>query len=124
MYADVILTIWCLAFCESGKVRIALRWGLILSFTTGLWLARLSIVFSIIRIAPREHRVRRIAQWAAALFAGLCVVLLAQKTYVCGHDSSWYHHEELIDCRLGSAVAAVQLASKTRTLILLLSRLR
>ena len=85
---------------------------MIFSFTICLWLARLSIVFSIIRLAPREDRTRKMARWAAAIFAGLAVLLLAQKTYVCAHDGSWYHSPRAIDCRLGSSVAAVQFTSK------------
>lgn len=85
---------------------------MIFSFTTSLWLARLSIVFSIMRLAPREHRMQKIAKWSAAVFAGLCIVLLVQKTYICAHDASWYHSQRIINCRLGSSVAAVQFASK------------
>ncbi|OAX41686.1 hypothetical protein K503DRAFT_461897 [Rhizopogon vinicolor AM-OR11-026] len=96
---------------ESDQVLIAARWGMIFSFTTCLWLARLSIVFSIIRLASREDRMRKIARWAAVVFTGLCVLLLAQKTYVCADDESWLYHHDIIDCRLGSSVAAVQLAT-------------
>ncbi|KAJ8592509.1 hypothetical protein M405DRAFT_46246 [Rhizopogon salebrosus TDB-379] len=98
-------------FHESDQVRVAARWSMIFSFTTSLWLARLSIVFSIMRLAPREHRMRKIAKWSAAIFAGLCIVLLIQKTYICAHDASWYHNQRIIDCRLGSSVAAVQFAT-------------
>ncbi|KAG1756347.1 uncharacterized protein EDB91DRAFT_1041441 [Suillus paluster] len=95
------------AYHESDQVRVAARWCTIVFFTTCLWLSRLSIVFSIIRLAPREDRMRRIAQWAAIIFAALCVMMLAQKSYICAHSN----HQERIDCVLGSSVAAAQLAT-------------
>lgn len=92
---------------ETDQVRIAARWSMIFCFTTSLWLARLSIVFSIIRLAPRADCMRKIAQWAAVIFAALCVMMLVQKTYICAHN----FNSERIDCVLGSSVAATQFAT-------------
>ncbi|KAG0697014.1 hypothetical protein DFH29DRAFT_175580 [Suillus ampliporus] len=109
--AITLVSVWLVmapsTYHESDQVRIAARWGMIVLFTICLWLARLSIVFSIIRLAPREDRMRRIAQWAAIIFAALCVVMLAQKTYICAHSND----QERIYCVLGSSVAATQLAT-------------
>ncbi|KAG1754341.1 hypothetical protein EDB19DRAFT_1665896 [Suillus lakei] len=106
-----LVSVWLVmappTFHVTDQVRIAARWSMIFCFTASLWLARLSIVFSIIRLAPREDRMRKIAHWAAVIFAGLCVMMLALKTYICACNEN----QKRIDCVLGRPVAATQFAT-------------
>ncbi|KAG1778477.1 hypothetical protein EV702DRAFT_1277813 [Suillus placidus] len=106
-----LVSVWLVlapqTFRETDEVRTAARWSMIFCFTASLWLTRLSIVFSIIRLAPRGDRMRKIAQWAAIIFAGLCVMMLAQKTYFCARSFD----PDRIDCVLGRSVAATQFAT-------------
>ncbi|KAG2349461.1 hypothetical protein BDR05DRAFT_1055142 [Suillus weaverae] len=106
-----LVSVWLVlgsqTFRETDEVRTAARWSMIFCFTASLWLARISIVFSIIRLAPRGDRMRKIAQWAAIIFAGLCVMMLAQKTYFCALT----YDQDRIDCVLGRSVAATQFAT-------------
>ncbi|KAH7911403.1 hypothetical protein BJ138DRAFT_1006685 [Hygrophoropsis aurantiaca] len=96
---------------QSSEGRIVAYWLMIICFTICLWAARLSILFSIIRLATPGQRIRKIALWVAACFATMGLGLLVQKLYICGHDRSWYGDYAPLDCKLGTSVGACQIAT-------------
>ncbi|OAX31935.1 hypothetical protein K503DRAFT_750335 [Rhizopogon vinicolor AM-OR11-026] len=76
-------------------------WTLVVAFTSVLWAARMSVIFSIIRIA--KHTVskvhRQVTYLTAASFACMWVAILVQKTGACHFHS----------CRMGKGLALSQL---------------
>lgn len=73
--------------------------------------ARMSMLFSVIRIIPHKQPLRRFAFYCAALFVGMWAALLCQKIYICGRDTSWMHLS-VPQCHLGKHVGITELVSK------------
>ncbi|KAI0938539.1 hypothetical protein AcW1_001753 [Taiwanofungus camphoratus] len=90
------------------------------SFTCVLWSARMSILFSIMRIIPNLMTLRRYASACAALFIAMWIVMLVQKTYVCEHNTAW-KTKPGVQCVLGKAVGAVELATDITADIILVA---
>ncbi|KAJ7099692.1 hypothetical protein C8R44DRAFT_682799 [Mycena epipterygia] len=93
---------------QSKSTRIVAYWLINLSFTSTLWSARMSVIFSVIRIVPSQLKLRKVTAGFAALFGVMWIALLVQKVYRCASDKSWYALEKP-QCHLGSGVAAVEL---------------
>jgi hypothetical protein len=73
--------------------------------------ARMSMLYSVIRIIPPMMLLRRIAYFSAVLFGCMWAALLAQKVYICAHDRAW----EMLpapQCHLGESVGILELVSK------------
>lgn len=74
--------------------------------------ARMSMIFSIIRITPPMLRLRTAANLTAALFALFWLGLMVQKLYICAHDTDWYHTPTM-ECHLGKSVVVLELCSES-----------
>ncbi|KAE9408412.1 hypothetical protein BT96DRAFT_849516 [Gymnopus androsaceus JB14] len=75
----------------SPHIQVVNYWLILISFTVAVWCARISLMFSIIRLIPSFFTLRRISEWAAVFFSLLCLGILAPKVYICASDRSWYH---------------------------------
>ncbi|KAF9446198.1 hypothetical protein P691DRAFT_761838 [Macrolepiota fuliginosa MF-IS2] len=89
---------------DNGAVRYYLISNM---FYAVIWSARLSILFSIIRIT-RGFRPNRHLAIAAALFLLAWVVLTAQLYWECETETAW-KHAEIPQCKLDRVVAICQL---------------
>ncbi|KZP14678.1 hypothetical protein FIBSPDRAFT_959496 [Athelia psychrophila] len=78
-----------------------------LTLTSGLWAARMSLTFSIIRLAHPSSRLRI----AANLTAGLCACCFAsqivQKMYICRDVKSWMNNT-VQGCEIGASVGITE----------------
>lgn len=72
----------------------------------------MSILFSIIRIAPPMRRLRTAAKLVSVLFACFFILLVVQKIYACEHNQSW-HHTLTQECRVGDRVAITEICSES-----------
>ncbi|KAI0041605.1 hypothetical protein FA95DRAFT_1501198 [Auriscalpium vulgare] len=79
------------------------------TFSTVIWSARLSILFSIIRLDP-DPSTRRKLMWLAGVFVGALVFFVAQLLWVCEPHPEW-KSLPLPQCRLTKQVAICQLVS-------------
>ncbi|THH14231.1 hypothetical protein EW146_g6073 [Bondarzewia mesenterica] len=105
---------------RSHSARTVAYWLLTLGFTCILWSCRMSMILTIIRITPRITIQRRFAVCSAYLFALIWIALLIQKTYICGHDLSWYHLAKP-QCHLGTAVGITELTTDIVSDIILIA---
>ncbi|KAH9923311.1 hypothetical protein B0H21DRAFT_781484 [Amylocystis lapponica] len=85
-------------------------------FTCVLWWARISILFSVVRIIPFLMVLQKWAYASVAWFFAMWTVMLVQKVYVCEHNDAWKHLPN-VQCVLGRSVAAVELFSYIVTTI-------
>jgi amino acid transporter len=90
-------------------------------FTFAIWSARLSILFTIIRITP-GRLVRRGLHILAVIFVVFAVILGAQKFWVCIPQQGWTDVPGGT-CDLGKQVALSEIISTTFVDILAISRL-
>ncbi|PIL27671.1 hypothetical protein GSI_10823 [Ganoderma sinense ZZ0214-1] len=97
-------------FHHGPRVRILGYYMLNVAFTCVLWSARLSILFSIIRLIPYLMRLRVYATMAAVLFGCMWVALIILKITVCETHPEWKQTQG-VQCVLGPAVAGVELAT-------------
>ncbi|KIK61424.1 hypothetical protein GYMLUDRAFT_225119 [Collybiopsis luxurians FD-317 M1] len=95
---------------ESHSARIVAYWLVSISFTCSLWAARMSLIFSVIRLIPPLFLLRKITEGTAVVFFLMWAGSLAQKTYVCASDRSWYRLAAP-QCHLGEKVAIVELVT-------------
>ncbi|KZP25344.1 hypothetical protein FIBSPDRAFT_783324 [Athelia psychrophila] len=95
---------------QSKHNRIIAYWILTNGFTCVLWSARLSMLYSIIRITPPMMRLRRVAYCCGILFVAMWAGLLAQKLYICISDLSW-QLKPAPQCHLGQSVAILELVT-------------
>ncbi|KAF8830127.1 hypothetical protein F5879DRAFT_366762 [Lentinula edodes] len=95
---------------ESHSARIVAYWLVSISFTCTLWSARISLIFSVIRLIPPLFVLRRVSEWMAVIFFLMWAGSLIQKTYICASDRSWYQLSAP-QCHLGTDVAIVELVT-------------
>ncbi|KAJ3775565.1 hypothetical protein FB446DRAFT_387084 [Lentinula raphanica] len=99
----LLITMWI-------RTDIPAYWLVSITFTCTLWSARISLIFSVIRLIPPLFVLRRVSEGTAAIFFLMWAGSLAQKTYVCASDRSWYQLAAP-QCHLGTAVAIVELVT-------------
>ena len=87
--------------------RVAAYYIIAMTFYTVIWSARLSILFSIIRIDPNPVWNRR-CRWIAALFISAIFFFLAQLLWVCEPIRGW-KDKASPQCPLPKEVAICQL---------------
>ncbi|KAI0634878.1 hypothetical protein C8Q77DRAFT_1055091 [Trametes polyzona] len=97
-------------FHHSPHVRVIGYYMLNVSFTCLLWAARMSILFSIIRLIPYLMALRLHAYICAGLFGLMWVALVIQKLIVCETNTAWKHSPG-VQCVLGEAVGGLELAT-------------
>ncbi|EGO22985.1 hypothetical protein SERLADRAFT_471584, partial [Serpula lacrymans var. lacrymans S7.9] len=110
---DVICVVatWTLVAADGGKQsHIISLWLTLLSYTCVIWSARMSIVFSIIRIAPPSATFRRLTYAAAVVFFFMWATIFSAKAYLCGADRSWYQ-DPIIQCPLTLTIALIELCT-------------
>jgi hypothetical protein len=73
--------------------------------------ARMSLLYSAIRIIPHAMTLRRVAYFCAILFGCMWATLVIQKAYICGHDTAWEDTQKP-QCYLGVPVGILELISK------------
>lgn len=93
----------------SKTARVAAYYLMATTFYAIIWASRLSILFSIVRIDPSEHR-RRHLFWVAVAFVATTFFLLAQLLWVCEPEPSW-KEEPNPQCHLPLQVAICQLVT-------------
>lgn len=71
--------------------------------------ARMSILFSIIRLIPYIMRLQRIAYGCALLFGLLWFGMLFEKAYICEHNDPAWKQANHIQCVLGHGVGATEI---------------
>ncbi|KAF9222194.1 hypothetical protein BS17DRAFT_195221 [Gyrodon lividus] len=91
----------------SSDVRAPSLWLSLFSYTCLVWTARMSIVFSVIRLAPPSNPMRAIAWGVAILFFLLWALVAASTAYTCSSDTSWYETPG-VECRIGMPIAIIE----------------
>ncbi|KAJ7746744.1 hypothetical protein DFH07DRAFT_924236 [Mycena maculata] len=91
------------------STRIAAYYLIATSFYATIWSARLSILFSVIRIDPNGAR-RRFLLGVAFVFLGTCLILIAQLFWTCEPKPQW-KDDATPQCPLGRQVVIFQLIS-------------
>ncbi|KAE9403388.1 hypothetical protein BT96DRAFT_489594 [Gymnopus androsaceus JB14] len=94
----------------SPHIQIVNYWLILISFTVAVWCARISLMFSIIRLIPPFFTLRRISEWAAVSFSLACLGILAPKIYTCASDRSWYNMQNP-RCMLGPNIGIGELTT-------------
>ncbi|KAJ3872885.1 hypothetical protein F5051DRAFT_338534, partial [Lentinula edodes] len=90
----------------SHSARIVAYWLVLETFRS----ARISLIFSVIRLIPPLFVLRRVSEWMAVIFFLMWAGSLIQKTYICASDRSWYQLSAP-QCHLGTDVAIVELVT-------------
>jgi hypothetical protein len=96
---------------EPREARVIAYWICALSFTFTLWAARMSMLYSIIRITPSLFKVSRYTNWLILFFLATWTALVLQKTIICAHDAEWVKLAKP-QCPLGQRVAILELCSE------------
>ncbi|KAG6868586.1 hypothetical protein C0993_000851 [Termitomyces sp. T159_Od127] len=94
----------------SHSTRVAMYYFLAQGFYGIVWTARMSILFSVVRITPEGSRLKKILYVLSMTFLVVWCVLFAQVFWVCETEPSW--KDSLApQCALGRNVAIAQLIS-------------
>ncbi|KAJ7460696.1 hypothetical protein FB451DRAFT_1563157 [Mycena latifolia] len=104
-----VASVFLHAETDSGmkrSTRIAAYYMIAITFYAIIWSARLSILFSIIRIDPN----RRFLPGVALIFLGACLILIAQLLWVCESKPQW-RDTVTPQCPLSRQVVIFQLIS-------------
>ncbi|KAI0313400.1 hypothetical protein OF83DRAFT_537700 [Amylostereum chailletii] len=99
--------------------RVAAYYLIATTFYAIIWSARLSILFSILRIDPDQHWRRRL-KFIAALFVAALLFFLAQLLWVCERQPHWKDRPSP-QCPLTMDVAICQLVSDVIADLLLIT---
>ncbi|KAG0697466.1 hypothetical protein DFH29DRAFT_946322 [Suillus ampliporus] len=98
---------------SQGTTSVVAFWISTLTFTCVNWSARMSILFSITRVARPTPWLFRLSLGFAILFFLMWVAFIAQEAWHCGSNRSWYHIAGPRGpyCRMDHSMAAHQLAT-------------
>ncbi|OAX34815.1 hypothetical protein K503DRAFT_417163 [Rhizopogon vinicolor AM-OR11-026] len=91
------------AFYDDPSVFQVMLWLVPIALTCVVWAARMSIIYSILRVADPRNMLRRIVYGIVACFAVMWVALVVQKVLVCEYSG----------CIVGSQVAIADLITDT-----------
>jgi hypothetical protein len=94
----------------SEGARVAAFYFNDVAWTFVIWAARLSILWTIMYIAPTK-RLREYLRLAGFLFVIFALVLSAQKFWVCVPQKEWTHVPGEL-CSLGKQVAIMEIVSE------------
>jgi len=89
--------------------RVVAYYLMAATFYAIIWSARLSILFSIIRLDPSESRRKRLL-YIAFVYILVCLILIAQLFWVCEPEPGWKDMKSP-QCTLNKEVAICQLVS-------------
>lgn len=103
-------TPWTGPLHQSLHARTVAYWLSSISFTSVLWTARLSILYSVIRITPPKMTLRRCTYLAVFLFLLMYAGVIVSKVYVCVHDPKW-QQSPILQCHLGRGIAIAELTT-------------
>ncbi|KAI0058788.1 hypothetical protein BV25DRAFT_1829790 [Artomyces pyxidatus] len=99
--------------------RVAAYYLMAATFYTVIWSARISILFSIIRIDPDPQTQRKL-KWLAGIFIATIAFFLAQLLWVCEPNDAWKDLPSP-QCHLNKEVAICQLVSDVIADLLLIT---
>ncbi|KAF8335095.1 hypothetical protein F5887DRAFT_624166 [Amanita rubescens] len=92
-----------------ARLGVARYYLMAITFYLTIWSARLSLLFSIIRIDPNPIR-RKFLIFNAYIFALVCVLLVAQIFWICEPQRKWKSLKPP-QCHVGLQVALLQLVT-------------
>ncbi|TFK49228.1 hypothetical protein OE88DRAFT_1736872 [Heliocybe sulcata] len=101
---------WAGPLHEPMRTRKVAYWLASLTFNSVLWSARLSILYSIMRITPTTMTLRRVTYAMAVLFGLMYASIIIQKVYFCVHDGRW-QTSPILQCHLGKSIAITELTT-------------
>ncbi|KAF9648662.1 hypothetical protein BDM02DRAFT_3115143 [Thelephora ganbajun] len=93
-------------------LRIAAFYIVGFFFYSTIWSARLSIVFTVIRIAPWPSQIR-VLLGVAVFFFLQWILLVTQMFWVCEKGNNSWKNKKYAQCVLGEAVGITQVATET-----------
>jgi hypothetical protein len=93
----------------SHLTKVAAYYLIAVTFYTMIWSARLSILYSVIRIDPSEGRRKRLF-YISILFMLVWLVLMAQLFWICEPEPNW-RNQITPQCKLNKQVAICQVVS-------------
>ncbi|KZP12828.1 hypothetical protein FIBSPDRAFT_1049864 [Athelia psychrophila] len=92
-----------------NKYTFMISWWLHnLAITSGMWAARMSLTFSIIRISHPASGLRIVANLTAGLFACCFATQIIQKLYICRDVKSWMNNATQ-GCEVGKGFAITEI---------------
>ncbi|KAF8639007.1 hypothetical protein AX17_001786 [Amanita inopinata Kibby_2008] len=94
---------------RKSSLGVARYYLLASAFYAIIWSARLSLLFSIIRIDPHPRR-RRWLYFVASLFLIICILLIGQLYWVCEPEPGW-KTLKIPQCHLNLSVAVFQMTT-------------
>ncbi|KIL59946.1 hypothetical protein M378DRAFT_962454 [Amanita muscaria Koide BX008] len=106
LLALVVQIVGVFIYTPIGAIRYYM---MAITFYVVIWTARLSLLFSIIRIDPHKTR-RKCLYVLAALYVIACLLLITQLLYLCQHESQW-KTMPTPQCHLTLAVGIAQLTT-------------
>ncbi|KZT20193.1 hypothetical protein NEOLEDRAFT_1048031, partial [Neolentinus lepideus HHB14362 ss-1] len=119
MALDVVclVSIWILTDSSSvgpvhqpRKALVVAYWFASIAFTSVLWSARLSILYSVMRITPSTMMLRRVMYAMAVSFGLMYISIIIQKVYMCAHHGKW-ETTHILQCHLGNGIAITELTT-------------
>ncbi|KIJ63095.1 hypothetical protein HYDPIDRAFT_168681 [Hydnomerulius pinastri MD-312] len=89
---------------ESRDAHVLSYWLNVIFYTCSIWFARLSIIFSVVRIVPPTRSIHLVAFSAGGIFVLMWAYILSAKSITCSMDKSWYN-DVIIQCPIPKWVA-------------------
>ncbi|KZP12819.1 hypothetical protein FIBSPDRAFT_835858 [Athelia psychrophila] len=88
--------------------KVITWWLVTLACTCVLWAARMSLIFSIIRLSDPSYPLRKPANMTAGFFACCWIGLVLLKVLLCRDTNAW-RETAIVACNLGESVAIIEL---------------
>ncbi|KIK61307.1 hypothetical protein GYMLUDRAFT_260842 [Collybiopsis luxurians FD-317 M1] len=81
---------------NTRQVKIIRSWITLVTYSFGVWCARITLILSIVRVIPTFFTLRKISEVAAVCFFLMGMSLFIPSIYFCVSDRSWYDWPEVV----------------------------
>ncbi|KAF5392775.1 hypothetical protein D9757_001010 [Collybiopsis confluens] len=78
---------------NNRRTRIMHSWITLVTYTVGIWCARITLLMSILRLIPTFFTLRRITEFASIAFLLMCLSVFIPTIYFCVSDLFWGTHD-------------------------------
>ncbi|KIK61428.1 hypothetical protein GYMLUDRAFT_260924 [Collybiopsis luxurians FD-317 M1] len=76
---------------KARRLKIIQFWIILVSYSFSIWLAKITLMLSIVRLIPTFFTLRRVSELASIGLFVMGMSISTTKIYICASDISWYN---------------------------------
>ncbi|KIK61430.1 hypothetical protein GYMLUDRAFT_243604 [Collybiopsis luxurians FD-317 M1] len=103
---------------KARRLKIIQFWIVLTSYSFSIWLAKITLMLSIVRLIPTFFTLRRVSELASIGLLLMGISVSTTKIYICASDVSWYHSSNPLSIALTRPLEQVFIAADVILLVI------